>query len=126
MLEVSVVCVRAVMSLVWLTMSNAFEKSIDMVSVRCGGKGWLKPLATACVRGRSAVVVEWCARKPCCVGDIGRAIVSSGSMRRSRTLTAGQRRDIGLYPDPELAGFPGFGIGTITARFQIDGMLAWL
>ena len=32
-------------------MLKALEKSIDMVSVRCGGNGWLKPVATACVRG---------------------------------------------------------------------------
>ena len=114
------------MSLVWLTMSKALEKSIDMVSVRCGGKGWLKPLATACVRGRSAVVVEWFARKPCCVGETGRAIVSSGRRRRSSTLAAGQRREIGLYPDPELTGLPGFGIGTMIARFQMDGISALL
>ena len=39
-------------------MSKAFEKSIDMVTVLCGGKGWLKPRATLCARGSRAVVVE--------------------------------------------------------------------
>ena len=46
------------MSFVWVTVSKAFEKSIDTVTVRCGGLGWLKPEATVCVRGRSAVVVS--------------------------------------------------------------------
>ena len=64
----SVVCVSEVMSLVWLTMSKALEKSIDMVSVRCGGLGWLKPEATVCVRGMSAVVVLCRVLKPCWEG----------------------------------------------------------
>ena len=53
------------MSVVWLTMSKALEKSIDMVNVLFGGLGWLKPKATLCARGRRAVVVEWFGRKPC-------------------------------------------------------------
>ena len=47
------------MSFMWETMSKALEKSIDMVTVLCGGVGWLKPSATLCARGRRAVVVEW-------------------------------------------------------------------
>ena len=71
-------------------------------------------------------MVEWCGRKPCCVGDRGRELLSSGSRSLSRTLMEGQRRDMGRYPDPESAGFPGFGIGIIVARFHIAGMTAWL
>ena len=81
-------------NLVWETVSNALEKSIDTVTVLCGGLGWLKPRATLCVSGRSAVVVEWFGRKPCCVSERGREL-SSGRRRRSRILTAGQRRDMG-------------------------------
>ena len=88
------VCVSEVMSLVWLTMSKALEKSIDMVSVRCGGLGSLKPEATVCVRGMSAVVVLCRVLKPCWVGDIGR-VLSWGRSRRSRTLIAGDSREMG-------------------------------
>ena len=82
------------MSFVWLTMSKAFEKSIAMVSVRCGGLDLLKPEATVYVRGRSAVVVLCRVLKPCCVGDTGR-VFSWGRRRLSKTLTAGERRDMG-------------------------------
>ena len=119
----SVVCVRADMSLVCGTVSKAFEKSIDTVTVLCGGLGWLKPRATLCARGRSAVFVSCCFRKPCCVGERGREL-SSGSRSRSRTLTEGQRREMGRYPDPKSGVFPGFRIGTMMADFQIGGMLA--
>ena len=113
------------MSFVWETMSNALEKSIDMVTVLCGGLCWLKPRATLCVRGRRAEVVQWLERKPCCVGEKGR-VLSSGRRRRSKTLTAGQRREMGWYPDPEPTGLPGFRIGTTTKFFQIEGISAVL
>ena len=41
------------------------------------------------------MVVEWLSRKPCWLGARGRDL-SSGIKRRSRTLIAGQRREIGL------------------------------
>ena len=45
-------------------------------------------------------------------------------MSLSRTLLAGQRRDMGRW-DLESSGFfPGFGRGTIVACFHIAGMLA--
>ena len=103
MLCLSVVCVSECMSLMWVTVSKALEKSIDTVTVRCGGLGWLKPEATVCVRGKSAVVVLWLARKPCCVGERGR-VLSSGRRSRSKTLAEGHRREMGRYPNPELAG----------------------
>ena len=111
------------MSLVCGTVSNAFEKSIDTVTVLCGGLGWLKPEATLCVRGRSAVVVSCRVLKPCCVGDSGREL-SSGSRRRSSTLAEGHRREMGRYPSPEPEGFPGFRTGTMVADFQMGGMFA--
>ena len=55
---------------------------------------------------------------------IGREL-SSGSKSRSRTSTEGQRREIGRYVDPKSGGFLGFRIGTMTADFQIGGMLAY-
>ena len=71
--------------------------------------------------GKSAVVVLCCLRNPCCVGDRGR-VFSSGSRRRSNIFTAGHRRDMGRYPDPESARLPGFRIGTVMACFQMAGM----
>ena len=113
------------MSFVCWTMSNALEKSIDMATVRCGGLSWLKPRATLCVRGRSAVVVECRVLKPCCVGEMGR-VLSSGRSNLSRTLTVGHMREMGRCPGPELAGFPGFRTGTVIDCFHIAGMLQWL
>ena len=54
----------AEMRLVWLTMSKTLEKLITIVKVRCGDKGWLKPWAILCARGRrgepwSGSYVEW-------------------------------------------------------------------
>ena len=109
------------MSLVGLTVSKALEKSIDTATVLCGGLGWLKPRTTLCASGKSAVVVLCCLRNPCCVGDRGR-VFSSGSRRRSNIFTAGHRRDMGRYPDPESARLPGFRIGTVMACFQMAGM----
>ena len=75
-----------------------------------------------CVRGRSAVVVLCFARKPCCVGEIGREF-NSGRRSLSRTLTEGHRREMGRYPDPELAGLPGFRTGKMVECFHIEGIL---
>ena len=67
------------------------------------------------------MVVECWARNPCWVSERGR-VLSSGRRSLSRILTAGQRRDMGRYPDPEVADLPGFGTGTIIEFFQIEGM----
>ena len=45
--------------------------SIVANSVRCAGLGALRPSCIVCVRVVSRVVVECCARKPCCVGERG-------------------------------------------------------
>ena len=75
-------------------MSKALEKSIAMVSVRCGGLGWLKPEATVCVRGISAVVVLCLDLNPCWVWEMGR-VFSWGRRSRSRTFIEGDRSDMG-------------------------------
>ena len=49
-----------------------------------------------------------------------------GRRRRSRTLDAGERREIGRYEVELRAGFPGLGTGSIIAFFQIEGRLACL
>ena len=64
----------------WLTVSNAFDRSIDTATVRRGGLGSLKPEMTWCARGSRAVVVDRVGRKPCWVGASGREF-SSGSRR---------------------------------------------
>ena len=46
------------------------------------------------VKGRRAVNVEWLGRKSCWLGEKGSEF-SFGCRRRSRTLAAGQRREIG-------------------------------
>ena len=85
---------RKVRSLLWLIVSKALDKSIDTATVREGGLGRLKPVTTWWVRGRRAVVVERVGRKPCWVGERGSEL-SSGSNKRSSTLIAGQRREMG-------------------------------
>ena len=55
---------NAEMSLVWLTISKALVRSIDMVDLRSGGQGRLKPSAISCTRGRKADTVEWLGREP--------------------------------------------------------------
>ena len=46
-------------------------------------------------------------------------------MIRSRTLIAGERRDIGLYEDPCVLGLPGLGMAMMMALRQMAGMFAW-
>ena len=69
--------------------------------------------------------MERVGRKPCFVGERGSEF-SSGSRRRSITLNAGQRREMGpgagRYLGPSPADLPGFGMGI----FQMEGMLEWL
>ena len=69
-------------------------RSIAMVDVRGGGQGWLKPWSLLWARGKRADTVEWVGRKPCWLVERGSEL-SFGCRRRSRTLTAGQRREIG-------------------------------
>ena len=113
---------RAVRSVLWLTVSKALDRSIDTATVRRGGHRLLKPVTTWYVRGRRAVVVG---RNPCYVGEKGRES-SSGSSRRSRTLTTGQRREMGRQLGPSPADLPGFGRGMTIAVFQMEGMSEWL
>ena len=77
-----------------MEMSKRLGKSIAMVDVRSGGQGRLKPWAILCARGRRADMVKCLGQKPCWL-DERRSELSSGCRRCSRTLTAGQRREIG-------------------------------
>ena len=88
------VVLRRERSLVWLTASNALDRSIDAATVRKGGLGWLKPVAILLTIGRRAVVVERLDLKPCWVSDKGR-VLSWGRSSLSSTLAAGQRSEMG-------------------------------
>ena len=53
------------MSLCRWTVSNAFDMSSAMATVRLGGFFWLKPVVIMLLMVCSAVVVECCVLKPC-------------------------------------------------------------
>ena len=59
------------------------------------------------------------------MGWEGRDCLRKGNSRRSRTLAAGQRREIGRYEVDISAGLPGLRSGMILEVFQMAGMLAW-
>ena len=80
----------------WCTESKALEKSIARAAVLEAGLFWLNPDATSVDRGRRAVVVECMGRKPCWELFGGRAWLRWGRARRSSTLEAGHRREMGL------------------------------
>ena len=71
----------------------------------------LKPSITVVERGRRAEVVEWTGRKPCWWSAGFRWVVRSGRRRRSRTLTIGERREMGRYEDAVEEGFLGLRMG---------------
>ena len=75
--------------------SKALEKSMATAVVLAGGLELLKPSAIAVERGSSAEVVECEDLKPCWVEWVGRDCLRKGRIRRSRTLAAGDRREIG-------------------------------
>ena len=77
----------------------------------------------AVVSGIRAVVVECIGLKPCWVALLG-SNARKGRMSLSRTLLAGQRREIGLYDFESAGSFPGFGKGITVASFHISGMVA--
>lgn len=52
-------------SMLWLTVSNALDRSRATRMVRCAGLRWLRPLAMLVFRLRSADVVECFFLKPC-------------------------------------------------------------
>ena len=60
----------------------------------------MNPFATIVDRGSRAVVVECMGLKPCCVLLGVRVADRWGRIRRSSTLEAGHRSEIGLYDFP--------------------------
>ena len=43
--------IKALINLIWLTVSNALDKSIDTATVRSGGQSWLELCVIWCARG---------------------------------------------------------------------------
>ena len=70
-----------------LTMSNALEKSIAMVNMRCETQGSLEPQAILHSRGMRAATVEWLGRKLCWVDERG-SKTSFGYAPGSNTSTS--------------------------------------
>ena len=66
--------------------SNALLMSIVSRIVRLCGFLSFNPSCRVCERLVSKVVVEWCGRKSCCVGDSGKCGLVMLSMRRSIIL----------------------------------------
>ena len=84
------------MSLWRWTVSKAFDMSRATAMVLLGGFFWLKPCAIVLLMVWSAVVVECCALKPCCVWICGMLFVMCGSIIFSRVLAMGESSAIGL------------------------------
>ena len=78
------------------TVSKALLMSIVARSVRCAGLGALRPSCIVCVREVRRVVVECCARKPCCVGERGMCGVMFARTSLSSILTGLHSREMGL------------------------------
>ena len=77
---------------------------------------------TLCARGRRTDTVEWLERKPCWLGERVNDL-SSGYKRRCKTLTAGQRWEMGRLLVPKSADILGMGIVVLIACFQMAGIL---
>jgi hypothetical protein len=84
----------------WSTLSKAFDRSTAAATVRARRRRELKPVAIRCAIGSSEVTVECHGLKPCCEETVTRESEMYGSNRRSRILTAGQRREMGRYEEP--------------------------
>ena len=108
----------------WGTWSKALEKYIVIAIVREGGLAWLKPLVIMWVRGSRAVVVDHKGLKPCCECTGFRCSSRRGRRSLSSTFTRGEMREMGWYEVPSSAGFPGLGMGMMSAIFQIAGKVA--
>ena len=86
----------AVVSLVWCTVSKAFDRSIAIATVCSGeGRGLLKFVATLSTSDNRAEVVNVFFWTPCWESDRFRCRLRYGRSNGSRTLRAGQRREIG-------------------------------
>ena len=93
---------------------EGFERSIAIATVRKGGgRGLMKPVAILCASVRSAEVLDLWFRKPCWVSDIFRCRLWYGKSNHSRTLNAGQRREIGRQEVQRWQGLPTLGMGII-------------
>ena len=87
-------------SLLWHTVSNAADKSTATQTVQSEGFLWLNAIAMSVVNCNRAEVVECSCLKPCWSGAGWRYMLIVGRTRVSRTISAGQRSEIGRYEDP--------------------------
>ena len=106
------------------TESKALLKSMARRAERWAGLRSLKPVAIAWEIGNRAVVVECKGLKPCWELFEGRAEVRVGRSRRSMTIIAGQRREMGGYEAPRVSALAAFRRGMMSAVFQRAGILA--
>ena len=83
----------------------------------------LSPLVTWSENSLRAVTVECFFLKPCWWSARLMDSVRGFRMIDSRILAAGERREIGLWLFPLLAGFPGLSIGMILAVFHRCGII---
>ena len=111
------------MSVCRFTVSNAFVMSSATVTVLCGGRLWLKPVAMWSIILWRAVSVECFALNPCWCAVMGRWSVKYGSSIFSSSLAVGDSREIGLYESPLCTSLLGLGMGTILASFHMCGIM---
>ena len=78
------------------TVSKALLLSNAANMVRCGGLGMLRPSCMCCVSVVRSVVVEWWARKPCCVGERGMCCVMFVRTSLSSILSRLHSREMDL------------------------------
>ena len=86
--------------------------------------GLLKPIATLFASGNRAEVGDLYFRKPCWVSDKFRCRLRYGRSNLSRTMIAGQRREISRYEVPWWRGLPTLGIVILLACFHIEEVSA--
>ena len=76
--------------------SNALDMSSDVMIVRLGGLGSLKPVVIVLLMWWRAVTVECCFLKPCWAVLFGVFSVMRGRMIFSSVLAIGESREMGL------------------------------
>lgn len=92
----SVVSIIFCMSVCRGTVSKALLMSMAAITVREGGRDWLKPSNMCCVNMVCSVVVECLGLKPCWEVERGISGLILWSMSLSSTLEMVGRREIGL------------------------------
>lgn len=92
----NVVCCILCMSVLCERVSKALERSSAATAVLAGGFFLLNPSAIEAVISYKAEVVDLPLVKPCWHGWFGKCSDRVGRMILSKTLIAGERREMGL------------------------------